>query len=329
MSFNRNSDGKPIVGNDQASLHDIGDGIAYFELHAKLNIIENSTLDILDSALDKVESDFSGMVIGTNAEHFSVGLNLIHLLEHARSNNWTAISKTVRNLQKVCTRLSTSTKPVVAATKGMALGGGCELALGADAVCALNNSQFGLVEQRVGLIPCGCGTTEMVFRSLDGRQTSTSVQKLISHVISKFETIRKAIVSKEAEDALKYGYLCKSDQITTNADNHHNNAKQLALSLWNKGYQTKHPQQIFVLGEEGYRLIELHLQKTYQTDDISEYRQYLAEKLAYVFCGGMLSKPQSVPRQYLLDLEHEVFLGFCGEPKTQAMIESTLNRSKK
>lgn len=329
MSFNRNSDGKTIVDNDQASLHDIGDGIAYFELHAKLNIIEDTTLDILDSALDKVESNFSGMVIGTNADHFSVGLNLILLLERARNNNWAAISKTVRNLQKVCTRLSTSTKPVVAATKGMALGGGCELAFGADAVCALNNSQFGLVEQRVGLIPCGCGTTEMVFRSLDGQQTSTSVQKLISHIISNFETIRQAIISKEAEDALKYGYLCKSDQITTNADNHHNDAKQLALSLWNSDYQPLHPQQIFVLGEEGYRLIELHLQKIYQTDEISEYEQYLAEKLAYVFCGGMLSKPQAVTKQYLLDLEHEVFLGLCGEPKTHAMIESTLNRNKK
>ena len=329
MTSNMNSDGKTIISNDQASLHDIGDGITYFELHGKLNIIEDATLDILDSALDKVESNFSGMVIGTNADHFSVGLNLILLLERARSNNWNAISKTVRNLQKVFTRLTTSTKPVVAATNGMALGGGCELAFGADAVCALDNSQFGLVEVRVGLIPCGGGTTEMAFRSLDGQETTASIQELILPVIFAYQTILQAKVSKDAEDALEYAYLRKSDQITTNADSHHIEAKQLALSLWNGGFQASHQQQVFVLGEEGISLIKQHLKQMHETETIDEYEQFLAEKLAYVLCGGMLSKPQYVTRQYLLDLEHEVFLSLCGEQKTHSMIEATLKKGKK
>lgn len=329
MELNKKLNNQTVVNNDQASLYDIDDSIAYFELHGKLNIIEDATLDILDSALDEVETNFSGMVIGTKADHFSVGLNLIQLLERARDNNWDAISKTVRNLQEVCLSLRTATKPVVAATNGMALGGGCELAFGADAVCALKNSQFGLVEQRVGLIPCGGGTTEMVFRSLDGQYASTSIQNLITPVISNFETIRKSKVSQNAEEALEYNYLSQADQITPNTDNHHNAAKQFALSLWNSGYQPSQPQQIFVLGEEGYRLIELHLQQIYQTEVVDEYEKYLAEKLAYVFCGGMISKPQYITRQHLLDLEHEIFLGLCGQEKTHAMIESTLKRGKK
>lgn len=329
MTVDKNLVENPIVCNDQASLFDIGDGIAYFELHGKLNIIEDATLEIFNSALDEVESNFSGMVIGTNANHFSVGLNLILLLERARNNNWDAISKTVRNLQKVCTRLSDSTIPVVAATNGMALGGGCEIAFGADVICALDNSQFGLVEMRVGLIPCGGGTTEMVFRSLDGQQTSASIQELISPVVSTYEIIRQANVSKDAEGALEYKYLRNTDQISTHRDSHHHEAKQLSLSLWNDGYTSEQSQQVFVLGEEGNSLIKQHLQQIHQAESIDEYKQYLAEKLAYVFCGGMLSKPQYVTRQYLLDLEHEVFLGLCGEPKTHAMIESTLNKGKK
>ena len=329
MSLNNHLDGKTILSNDQASLYDIGDGIAYFELHSKLNIIEDTTMDILDSALDEVETNFTGMVIGTNADHFSVGLNLILLLERARNNNWNAISNTVRNLQNVCTRLSSSSKPVVAATIGMALGGGCELAFGSDAVCALDNSQFGLVELRVGLIPCGGGTTEMALRSLDGEQTSKAIEKLISPVIAYYETIRQAKVSKDTEEALECGYLRRTDQISTDRDNHHKDAKQLALSLWNSGYQSAKPQEAFVLGEEGNELIGQHLQQLHQTDTIDEYELFLAEKLAYVFCGGMLSKPKHVTRQYLLDLEHEIVLGLCGEPKTHTMIESTLKKGKK
>lgn len=328
MSSDKILDTKPILSNDKASLYNIKDGIAFFELHSKLNIIDDATLEILDSALDEVESNFSGMVIGTKDDHFSVGLNLIQLLERAQNNDWDAISETVRNLQKVCTRLSDSTIPVVAATNGMALGGGCELTFGADTVCALNNSQFGLVELRVGLIPCGGGTTEMVFRSLEGQKTTSTIQKLISPVISFYETIRQAKISKDPESSLKYGYLRRTDQTSKDRDNQHHDAKQLALSMWNSGYQPENPQQVFVLGEEGNRLIKQHLQQLHQTETIDEYEHYLAERLAYVFCGGKLSKPQFVSRQYLLDLEHEIALGLCGDQRTHAMIESTLKKGK-
>lgn len=315
-------DMEPILTNDKASLFDISDGITFLELHSKLNIIDDTTLEFIDSAVDAVETNFLGMVIGTKEEHFSVGLNLIQLLERARSNNWEAISDTVKNLQKVITRLRMSTIPVVAATNGMALGGGCELVFGANAVCALNKSQFGLVEQRVGLIPCGGGTTEMAFRCLDGHKTSKSSDEFITPVISTYETIRQAKVSKDADTALEIGYLQKTDQITSQTDSHLNDAKHLALSLWNSGYQSPQPQQVYVLGEVGIDKIKQHIQQL----QLTEYEQFLSEKLAYVFCGGLLAKPQYVMRQYLLDLEHEIFLGLCGESKTHSMIESTLKK---
>lgn len=329
MSTPKTADSKQIISNAEASLFDIGDGITYFELHGKLNIIEDSTLAILDSALDEVETNYSGMVIGTEADNFSVGLNLILLLERAQSKDWDSISKTLRNLQKVCTRLRLSTKPVVAATVGMALGGGCELAFGADAVQAFTNSKLGLVELRVGLIPGGGGTTEMAFRCLDGQQTSSPIQQLFSLILMAFETIRQAKVSQNAADAVELGYLRKTDLISHQRINHLYDAKQLALSLWESGYQSPQPREIFVLGEEGYNRLKQHIQELKQAGTVNDYEQFLAEKLAYVFCGGMLSAPQYVAEQDLLDLEHEVFLSLCSEPKTHAMIESTLKKGKK
>ncbi len=330
MSTSKIADMKPIISNAEASLVDIGDGITYFELHGKLNIIEDSMLAILDSAIDKVETNFSGMVIGTEANNFSVGLNLILLLERARSKDWDAISNTLRNLQKVCNRLRLSTKPVVAATVGMALGGGCELAFGADAVQAFTDSKLGLVELRVGLIPGGGGTTEMAYRCLKDQQTSSSIQQLFSPVQTAFESICQAKVSQNAADAVEMGYLRKTDLISTKRDNQLQDAKQLALSLWEGGYQPlPQPRQVFVLGEKGINYLKQQFQELRQADTINDYEQSLAEKLAYVFCGGMLSAPQYVAEQDLLDLEHEVFLSLCSEPKTHAMIESTLRKGKK
>lgn len=329
MSTYKPAGAKPIFSNEEASLIDIDDGITFFELHGKLNIIEDSTLTILDSALDMVETNHLGMVIGTEADNFSVGLNLILLLERARSKDWNSISKTLKNLQKVCTRLRLSTKPIVASTVGFALGGGCELAFGADAVQAFTDSKLGLVELRVGLIPGGGGTTEMAFRCLEGQKTSSPIQQLFSSVHTAFEAIRQAKVSQNATDAVEMGYLRETDLISTERENHLHDAKQLVLSLWESGYQSPQPRQIFVLGEEGFDHLKQHVQELQQAGTINDYEQFLAEKLAYVFCGGSLSSSQFVTEQYLLDLEHEVFLSLCSEPKTHVMIESTLKKGKK
>ena len=329
MSTSKTADLKPILSNAEVSLFDIGDGITYVELHSKLNIIDDSILDILDSALNEVETNYSGMVLGTEADHFSVGLNLILLLERARSQNWNAISTTLRNLQKVCNRLRHSTIPVVAATVGMGLGGGCELAFGANAVQAFTNSKLGLVELRVGLIPGGGGTTEMALRCLEGKDTSAPIQQLFSLVHTVFDTVRQAKVSEIDVDAVKLGFLRETDQITKQKANLLHDAKQFVISLSKSGYQSPQPRSIYVLGEEGINRIRQEVKQLRDDGTINDYEQSLAEKLAYVFCGGMLSGPQFVTEQYLLDLEHEIFLSLCGEPNTRAMIESTLNKGKK
>lgn len=329
MSTLKTTDAKPIISNADASLIDLGDSVAQLELHGKLNIIGDGMLEMFDAALDEVETNYAGMVIATKAKHFSVGLNLILLLERAKNQNWDAISGTLRKLQTVCTRLRTASKPVVAATAGMALGGGCELAFGADAVQAYTESNLGLVELRVGLIPGGGGTKEMALRCLEAQTLPAPVQSLFPYVNKAFDTIRESTVSQNAADAVELGYLRRTDAVSSNQETHLEDAKQLVLSMHKAGYQPPEPQQIFVLGEEGLTRLNLQTHLLRQADTIDDYTQYLANQLAYVLCGGKLSTPQFVSEQYLLDLEHEVFLGLCGEQETHARIEATLQRGKK
>ena len=325
----KTTDAKPVISNADASLIDIGAGIARLELHSKLNIIGDEMLEMFAAALDEVETNFSGMIVATEAKHFSVGLNLILLLERAKNQDWDAISGTLRKLQNVCTRLRTVSKPVVAATAGMALGGGCELAFGADAVQAFTESNLGLVELRVGLIPGGGGTKEMALRCLEGQVLPAPIQNLFPYVNKAFETLRESTVSQNAADAMELGYLRRTDAVSSNQETHLDDAKQLVLSMHGAGYSPPEPQQIFVLGEEGIARLNLQTHLLRQADTIDDYTQYLTNKLAYVLCGGKLSTPQFVTEQYMLDLEHEVFLSLCGEQETHARIEATLQRGKK
>lgn len=323
------ADATPIMSNADASLIDISDGIVRLELHSKLNIIEDGTLEMFDAALDEVESNYAGMIIATAAKHFSVGLNLVLLLERAKSKNWDAISATLRNLQAVCKRLRTVSKPVIAATAGMALGGGCELAFGADAVQAFTESYLGLVELRVGLIPGGGGTKEMAFRCLEGQSPTTPVQDLFPYVNRAFDTLRESKVSQNATDAVELGYLRRTDAVSLDQEAHLEDAKHLVLSLFEADYRPPEPPQILVLGEEGIAQLNLQTHLLRQAGIIDDYTQYLDNKLAFVLCGGMLSTPQFVTEQYLLDLEYETFLSLCGQQETHARIAATLQKGKK
>ena len=328
MSLNT-LDAKPIMSNADASLIDIGNGIVQLELHSKLNIIGDGMLEMFDAALDEVENNWTGMVVATEAKNFSVGLNLILLLERAKNKDWNAISATLRNLQAVCTRLRMSSKPVVAATAGMALGGGCELAFGADRVQAFTESYLGLVELRVGLIPGGGGTKEMAFRCLEGQSPTTPIQNLFPHVHKAFDTLRESRVSQNATDAVELDYLRRTDAVSLDQEGHLEDAKRLVLSLHKASYRPPEPPQILVLGEEGIARLNLQTHLLREAGTIDDYTQYLTNKLAYVLCGGTLSTPQFVTEQYLLDLEHEVFLSLCGQEETHSRIEATLQRGKK
>ena len=60
----------------------------------------------------------------------------------------------------------------------------------------------------------------------------------------------------------------------------------------------------------------------------SPYDAHIAEKVAHVLCGGDALPKTEVTEQHLLDLEREVFLSLCGEPKTQERIQYMLSKGK-
>src|SRR5687768_12223270 len=126
--------------NPGASLIDLGDGVACLEFHSKMNSIGGDTVQMLNFALDEVEKNFKGLVVGNQGGNFSAGANLMMLLLAAQEEEWDDINMMVAALQKSIMRLRYSAKPVVTAPYGLTLGGGCEIAMHGDRVRAAAES---------------------------------------------------------------------------------------------------------------------------------------------------------------------------------------------
>ncbi|GAB3990971.1 3-hydroxyacyl-CoA dehydrogenase/enoyl-CoA hydratase family protein [Spirosoma daeguense] len=313
--------------NNDASIYDLGDGILNVEFHSKMNTFGQGVSEALLKGVSLAEKDFRGLVVGNDStEAFSAGANLAMLFMFAVEQEFDEVNLMIAQFQKLITRLRYSSIPVVVAPHTLTLGGGCEAVLHADKVVAHAESYIGLVEVGVGLIPAGGGTKEMAARTSDLYQTGDPELNILQ---SAFMNIATAKVSTSAQEAREMNYLRSTDQIVLNRSRLLAEAKQAVIELAENGYtQPKPRNDIKVQGKTGIALFKAGITAMRMGKYISEHDAKIADKLAYVICGGDLSSPQNVSEQYLLDLEREAFLSLTGEKKTLERIQSLLTGGK-
>ena len=317
-----------IKSNPGASLIDIGDGVACLEFHSKMNSIGGDTVQMMNFAIDEVEKNFKGLVVGNQGPNFSVGANLMMLLLAAQEEEWDDINLMVHALQQAIMRLRYSAKPVVTAPFGMTLGGGCEVSMHGDRVRAAAETYMGQVEVGVGLIPAGCGTKEMTMRAMDAAKRTPDADPL-AFLKKTFELLGMGKVATSAQEAKAWGFLRDVDSISMNGDRLIADAKQEVLNLDASGYvQPVQRTDILALGESAQAAMKLALHMMKQGGFISEHDALIGKRLAKVMSGGDLNHQTYVSEQYLLDLEREAFVSLCGERKTQERIGTMLKTGK-
>ncbi|MEZ4965570.1 MAG: 3-hydroxyacyl-CoA dehydrogenase/enoyl-CoA hydratase family protein [Saprospiraceae bacterium] len=319
---------KPVYSNAECTLHDIGDGVLCLEFHSKMNAIGEGILrGINDSIQIAEEQGWKGMVIGNNAQNFTVGANLMMIAMMAYQQEWDELNMAVNLFQQTSMRIRYSAVPVVMATQGYVFGGGCEFSMHADAVMAAAESYIGLVEVGVGLLPGGGGTKEFAVRLSDEISKEGDVQ--IPRLIDKFKCIATAQVATSAHQAFNYGYLLpEKDHVVHNTARNISEAKAKVLEL-SYDYVMPIPRKdVYVLGRTGLGALYIAAHSLRLGHYASEHDIKIAQKVAYVLCGGDLTSPQTVSEQYLLDVEREMFLSLCGEQKTLERIQFMLENGK-
>lgn len=316
-----------VWSNSESTLHDLGDGVLCFEFRSKMNSLGEGVLRGLNKAIEIAEEgEWKGLVVGNNAEHFSVGANLMAIAMMAYEQDWDELNMAINVFQQTSMRIRYSSIPVVIATQGYVFGGGCEFSMHSDSVIASAESYIGLVEVGVGLIPGGGGTKEFALRAA---QEFNVGDVEIPVLLEKFKTIAMASVATSAYEAFNMGYLRPGiDEVSVNVSRTLGEAKKKVLELAPNYTQPAPKNDIYVLGRAGLGSLYVAAESLRLGNYASDHDILIAKKVASVLCGGDLTSPQKVSEQYLLDIERQEFLSLCGEQKTLERIQHMLEKNK-
>ncbi len=324
--------GKIIKRNSGATLLDMGDGVALLEFHSYkgMNPIDEDVMTMMKQSVDIVQDKgFYGLVIGNEGQNFSVGANLMMILMAAKAKNWKALEDAINDLQQVNMKMKYSPFPVVTAPFSMVLGGGCEVTMHGDAICAAAETYIGLVEVGVGVIPAGGGCKEYLIRNIEATLDNPYLPNTFNFLRKAFENIAMAKVAMNAKEAMELNILRPTDKICLNKDYLLNDAKQMVLGMHRAGYTRKSPRNdIKLLGSPYYAAVKNVIWTMKLGGYMSEHDQIICEKIGKILTGGDIPLNTVVDEQYILDLEREAFVSLCGMEKTQDRIEYMLKNNK-
>ena len=318
---------KVVWSNSEATLYDIGSGIVNLEFSSKMNVINQNIISSLKKGVEIAEKDFKGLVIGNEGSHFSAGADISMIFLLSVEQEYDELNHVMKIFQDTMMRLRYSAIPVVAAPHGYTLGGGCELCLQCDAVVPYSETYIGLVEAGIGLLPGGGGMKEMILRASDKFKKNDVEVNILQEY---FMNIGMGKTATSGFEGYELDYFIKGRDITVmNKKNQINIAKQKALNLFDAGY-TKPIERndIKVLGKQALGMLYVGVDSLRAGDYISDHDKKIANKIAYVLCGGDLSQPTKVSEQYLLELEREAFISLCGERKTLERMQYMLKNGK-
>ncbi|WP_434025605.1 3-hydroxyacyl-CoA dehydrogenase/enoyl-CoA hydratase family protein [[Pseudomonas] boreopolis] len=318
--------GQTVFENDGVRLWTDGDGIGVVGFKTKMNTVSDQVLDGLQEAIGIAEKQFKGLVIWQDKEPFSAGADLAGALGLLQAGKVDQFEQMVANFQRTSQRIKYSLVPVVAAVRGLALGGGCEFQMHSARTVAALESYIGLVEAGVGLLPAGGGLKELAVRASQAAGPNGDV---FAELKKTFETVAMAKVSTSAINAKELGLVRANDKVVFNGYELLHIAKAEALALAEGGYRPPLPaNRIRVAGDVGIATFKMLLVNMLEGRFVSEYDYEIAARIATVVCGGEVDRGSLVDEEWLLKLERKHFVELAQQEKTQARIAHMLKTGK-
>jgi len=314
--------------NDEVRVWSLDGEVLIASITAKLHLISPLVTEGLLKAVDIAEEKYKGLVIWSPDDVFSAGANLEALMPVFMKSGAKGIAPEEKKLQDAMLRIRYAAVPVVSALRGIALGGGCELAVYSAKRVAAMESYMGLVEVGVGLIPGGGGLTYIARRAAEMAAAGNANADIMKFLTDGFTAAATAKVGTSAIENRKNGYLLWSDVIVPNKDELLYVATQQAKAMYESGYRAPAKSLFPVAGRNAIATIKAQLVNMRDGGFISQHDFYISALIADVVCGGDVDAGSLVNEDYLMALERKHFCGLLEHPKTQERIMGMLSTGK-
>jgi 3-hydroxyacyl-CoA dehydrogenase len=320
--------GTEVFKNEEIRVWSLDGEVLIASITAKLHLISPAVTEGLNKAIEIAESGYKGLVIWSPDDVFSAGANLEALMPVYMKSGSKGIAPEVLKLQTLMLRLRYANVPVVAAMRGLALGGGCELSVYCDRRVAHMESYVGLVEVGVGLVPAGGGLTYIARRAAEMAAAGNSGADIFAFLKDGFTSAATAKVATSALEVKKNGFLIDGDIIVPNKDELLFVASAQAKAMADSGYRPPLKTLIPVAGRSGIATVKNQLVNMRDGGFISAYDFHIASLIADVVCGGEVEAGSLVSEEYLMSLERKHFCALLDNPKTQERIMGMLQTGK-
>jgi 3-hydroxyacyl-CoA dehydrogenase len=322
------SSGTEIFKNDEVRVWTLDGEVVIASITAKLHLISPTVAEGLQAALDAAEARYQGLVIWSPDDVFSAGANLEALMPVFMKSGAKGIAPELKKFQDFMLRLRYAQVPVVSAVRGIALGGGCELAVYSARRVAAMESYMGLVEVGVGLVPGAGGLTYIARRAAEMANAANANADILKFATDGFTNAAMAKVGTSAIESRKLGYLLDSDVIVPHKDELLFVAISQAKAMHASGWRAPHKALFPVAGRSGIATIQGQLANMRDGGFISAHDFHVSTLIAEVICGGDVDAGSLVNEEYLMTLERQRFCALLEHPKSQERIMGMLSTGK-
>jgi len=320
--------GTEVWKNDDVRLWTADGEVLVASITCKLHLISPAVVEGLLKAVELAEQSYAGVVIWSPDDVFSAGANLEALMPVFMKHGSKGIKPEVKKLQDALLRVRYAQVPVVAAVRGIALGGGNEVAIHCARRVAAMESYMGFVEVGVGLVPAGGGLAYVARRAAEMAAAGNANADIQKFLFDGFTSAAMAKVGTSALENRKLGYLIEGDVVVSHKDEllfvAAAQVRAMAASGWRPPLRAPFP----VAGRSAIATIKGQLANMRDGGFVSAHDFHLATLIAEVVCGGDVDGGSLVTEEYLHALERDRFCALLDHPKTQERIMGMLQTGK-
>jgi 3-hydroxyacyl-CoA dehydrogenase len=320
--------GTEVWKNDDVRLWTLDGEVLITSITCKLHLISPGVVEGLLKAVELAEQSYAGVVIWSPDDVFSAGANLESLMPVFMKHGSKGIKPEVKKLQDALLRVRYAQVPVVAAVRGIALGGGNEVAIHCARRVAAMESYMGFVEVGVGLVPAGGGLAYVARRAAEMAAAGNANADIQKFLIDGFTSAAMAKVGTSALENRKLGYLIDGDIVVPHKDELLFVAAAQVKALSASGYRPPVRTLFPVAGRNATATIQGQLANMRDGGFVSAHDFHIAMLIAEVVCGGDVDGGSLVTEEYLHTLERDRFCALLDHPKTQERIMGMLQTGK-